>query len=226
MQRMTEGSFKMKKIVLAAAVAALVLAGCADLNRQQKGTMIGAGAGAALGAAVSHGSVWGVLIGAAVGGVAGNLIGKNMDRQAKELEQAVPTAEVQRVGEGINMTFQSGLMFKINSAALSDSYKDDLKSAADVFKKYPDTNLLIEGHTDDTGPDDYNMQLSEKRARAVADYLAAQGVDRSRMEIKWYGESQPKYPNDSEENRSRNRRVEIGIYANDKMKQEAKAGTL
>jgi outer membrane protein OmpA-like peptidoglycan-associated protein len=216
----------MKKIVIAAAAAALVLAGCAGMNRQQKGTMIGAAGGAALGAAVSHGSVWGVLIGAALGGAAGNLIGRNMDKQAQELEQAVPTAEVQRVGEGVNMTFQSGLMFKINSAALSDSYKDDLKAAADVFKKYPDTNLLIEGHTDDTGTDAFNMSLSEKRARAVADFLAAQGVDRSRMEIKWYGETQPKYPNDSEENRSKNRRVEIGIYANDEMKSQAKAGTL
>jgi outer membrane protein OmpA-like peptidoglycan-associated protein len=196
------------------------------MNKQQTGTVIGAVGGAIAGAAIGKGSVWGVLAGAAIGGAAGNLIGKHMDEQARELEQAVPTAEVQRVGEGINMTFPSGLMFKINSAALSDSYKDDLTAAAGVFKKYDDTNILIEGHTDDTGSDDYNMQLSEKRARAVADYLVSQGVDRNRLEIKWYGESQPKYPNDSEENRSKNRRVELGIYANDEMKQDARQGDL
>ena len=166
------------------------------------------------------------MAGAAIGGVAGNLIGKKMDAQAKELKQAVPTAQVERVGEGINLTFESGLMFKINSAEISESYKNDLNSAAEVFVKYPETNILIEGHTDDTGSDDLNMTLSEKRALAVKSYLASKGVADSRLTAKWYGESQPKYPNTSEENRQKNRRVELAVYANEEMKTKAKEGKL
>ncbi|MCO5726055.1 OmpA family protein [Robiginitalea marina] len=195
------------------------------MNKQQKGTAAGAAGGALIGAAVSKGSIWGILAGAAVGGLAGNLIGKKMDQQARELTQAVPTAEVNRVGEGINMTFDASLAFQINSAEISESYKKDLNAAASVFKSYEDTNILIEGHTDDTGSDAYNMALSEKRAKAVRDYLIAQGVDGSRLTAKWYGETQPKYPND-EANRAKNRRVELAIYANDEMVDAAKKGEL
>lgn len=202
-----------------------LLFGCGTLNKQQKGTIAGAGGGALLGAAVSGGSVWGILAGAAIGGTAGNLIGKKMDQQAKELTQAVPTAEVNRVGEGINMTFDSSLAFQINSAELNDSYKDDLRSAAEVFKSYGDTNILIEGHTDDSGAAEYNMSLSEKRAKAVSSFLVANGIDSSRLTTKWYGETQPKYPND-EANRAKNRRVELGIYANEDMVNDAKTGKL
>ncbi len=214
----------MKRILSLVVIAALV-GGC-SWNKQQQGTAAGAAGGALLGAAVSKGSVWGILAGAAIGGTAGNLIGRKMDKQAKELEQAVPTAEVQRVNEGINMTFDSNLAFQINSSDLNESYKDDLSAAAVVFNKYPDTNILIEGHTDDTGEAAYNMALSEKRAKAVSSFLKAQGVDGSRMVEKWYGEDQPKYPNDSETNRSKNRRVELAIYANEDMVADAKAGTL
>ena len=191
------------------------------MNKQQKGTVAGAAGGALIGAAVSKGSIWGVLIGAA-----GNLIGKKMDQQAKELKQAIPTAEVERVGEGINMTFNSGLMFKINSHEISESYRDDLSAAAEVFKKYPDTHILVEGHTDDTGSDEYNMKLSQQRAEAVVKYFESVGISRSRMQEKWYGESQPKYPNDSEANREKNRRVELAIFANDQMKKDASEGKL
>ena len=216
----------MKKIILVVTVAALLVSGCKTANKQQKGTAIGAAGGAAVGAIVGKGSIWGILIGAAIGGAAGNLIGKKMDDQAKELKQAVPTAEVERVGEGINLTFESGLMFKINSSEISESYKSDLGSAAEVFVKYPETNITIEGHTDDTGSDDYNMTLSEKRAVAVKNFLQSKGVAEQRMTVKWYGETQPKYPNDNEANRQKNRRVELGVVANDKMKEEAKEGKL
>ncbi|AGA79478.1 OmpA family protein [Echinicola vietnamensis] len=215
----------MKQLAIFTMIAFL-MASCANWNNQQKGTAIGAASGAAVGAAVSKGSVWGVLAGAAIGGTAGNLIGRKMDQQAKELQQAIPTAEVNRVNEGINVTFDASLAFKINSAALSDNYKEDLLNAIPVFQKYPDTNILIEGHTDDTGSEEFNMQLSQKRANAVAAFLADNGVDRSRLTEKWYGESQPKYPNDSEENRIKNRRVEMAIYANEEMKEEAKTGEL
>lgn len=214
------------KSIFASIVAIMLLTGCSTMNKQQKGTAVGAAGGAAVGALVSGGSVWGILAGAAIGGTAGNLIGKKMDQQAKELTQAVPTAQVQRVGEGINMTFESGLMFAINSSEINDSYKADLASAAEVFVKYPETNILVEGHTDDTGADDYNMTLSEKRAKAVADFFISKGVAANRITQKGYGETQPKYPNDSDANREKNRRVEIGVYANDEMKNKAKSGTI
>ena len=216
----------MKKILVGMVAVSILLAGCASANKQQKGTAIGAGAGAAVGALVTKGSIWGILVGAAIGGTAGNLIGKKMDKQAKELKQAVPTAQVERVGEGINVTFESGLMFTINSSEISPSYKDDLSSATEVFAKYPETNILIEGHTDDSGSDELNMSLSEKRATAVKDFLVSKGISAERLTTKWYGETQPKYPNDSETNRQKNRRVELGIIANEKMKQEAKEGKL
>lgn len=216
----------MKKIIFLVTVVSMLAAGCASMNKQQKGTVAGAAGGALIGAAVSGGSIWGVLIGAAVGGTAGNLIGKKMDQQAKELKQAIPTAEVQRVGEGINVTFNSGFMFKINSHEISDSYKDDLAAAAGVFKNHPETNLLIEGHTDDTGSDELNMNLSKLRAEAVSDFLKSNGIAPERLQIKWYGETQPKFANDSEENRQKNRRVELGVYANEEMKAKAKDGKL
>jgi len=217
----------MKKLIVLSLSMTLFF-GCGaiqNMNKQQQGTLAGTAGGALLGAAVSKGSVWGILAGAAVGGVAGNLIGKKMDAQARELTQAVPTAEVNRVGEGINMTFDSTLAFKINSSELSSSYLKDLSAAAQVFKSYPDTNILIEGHTDDSGAAEYNYALSEKRAKAVSNYFISQGISSSRLTTKWYGETQPKYPND-EANREKNRRVELAIYANDEMVDEAKSGKL
>jgi len=149
-----------------------------------------------------------------------------MDKQAQEIKQAVPDAQVERVGEGIEMTFNSGLLFMINSAALSEVAKTNLEKVAGVFVKYPETNLLIEGHTDDTGPADFNMELSKKRAYSVSEYLQSKGVSPSRMQVKWYGETQPKFPNTSEDNRAKNRRVEVAITANDQMKQKAQQGNL
>jgi len=216
----------MKKFIIAITAIMIITGGCKTMNKTQKGATVGAAGGALIGAAVTKGSIWGILAGAAIGGTAGGLIGNKMDKQAKELKQAIPDAEVERVGEGINMTFNSQLMFALNSDVISEGAKSDLASSASVFEKYPDTYLMIEGHTDDTGADDYNMALSEKRANAVANYLISKGVSASRIQRKWYGETQPKYPNDSEANRSKNRRVEVGVYANEKMKEEAKSGSL
>lgn len=219
----------MKKNSLIVLVLAFLI-GCKSLNNTQKGTGIGAAGGAAAGAAIggihSKNSVIGALIGAAVGGSAGYLIGRNMDKQAQELKQAIPNATVERVGEGINLTFNSGLLFKINSAELSDDAKQELKKVGGILAKYEDTQILLEGHTDDTGSDDFNMKLSERRAEAVSSYLESENVPSSRLKTKWYGESQPKFPNDSEENRVKNRRVELAIYANDDMKKDAEKGDL
>ena len=211
-----------KKMALLTAAVVMVTSSCA--TKQRTGTLVGAGAGAAVGALVSDG-VGGVLIGAAIGGAAGNLIGKEMDKQAKELKQAVPTAEVDRVEEGINMTFGSDLMFAINSSELKQSYKSDLAAAATVFNKYADTNLMIAGHTDDTGNDAINQPLSEQRAQSVKSFLATQGVASSRMKTVGYGSSQPAYPNDTPENQAKNRRVEIGVSANDEMVADARNQT-
>jgi outer membrane protein OmpA-like peptidoglycan-associated protein len=149
-----------------------------------------------------------------------------MDKQAKAIKQAVPDAQVERVGEGINVTFNSALLFKINSSTLSDSAKTSLAKIAGVFTQYPETNLLLEGHTDDTGSDSYNMKLSEQRAEVVKDYLVSQGVAANRFTVKWYGEGQPKYPNDNEANRALNRRVELAVMANEEMKQDAQKGNI
>ncbi len=216
----------MKKTIFYITCAAILMTGCKSMNNTQKGTAIGAGAGAAAGALLTKGSAWGVLIGAAVGGGGGYAIGKNMDKQAKDLKQAVPDAQVERVGEGINVTFNSALLFQINKSNLSDSAKASLDKVAGVFNDYPETNLLVEGHTDDTGPAEYNMTLSEARAQTVATYLQSKGVAASRFTVKWYGETQPKYPNTDEANRALNRRVELAVIANDQMKKEAQNGQI
>ncbi len=137
-------------------------------------------------------------------------------------------SHLERLGLSFNqiLSFASGLMFNINSATIQESYKDDLRAAASVFQKYDDTNILVEGHTDDTGSDALNMKLSRQRADNVAAFLAESGVDRTRLQTKAFGETQPKYPNDSDENRSQNRRVELAIFANDEMVASAEAGTL
>lgn len=218
----------MKKIILYAITFSLIIASCKSLNNTQKGTAIGTTAGAATGAIIAgkHNTVLGAIIGAAVGGAGGYAIGRSMDKQAEKIKQQVPDAQVERVGEGINVTFNSALLFQINLYDLSDSAKANLDKMASIFNDYPETNILVEGHTDDTGTEEFNEQLSEKRAKTVANYLEAKGVNPSRFTVKWYGETQPKYPNNSDANRKLNRRVELGIIANDQMKKEAKSGDL
>jgi len=218
-----------KNWIFIPATVAVLLTNCKSANNTQKGTAIGVAAGATAGALIGGGgksSVWGALIGAAVGGGAGYTIGRHMDKQAQEIKQAVPDAQVQRVGEGIEMTFNSGLLFQINSSNLSEAAKTNLEKVASVFVKYPETNILIEGHTDDTGSPEYNMELSKKRAYSVSDYLASKGVSTGRLNVKWYGETQPKFPNTDDANRAKNRRVEVAIMANEEPKQEAKEGKL
>jgi outer membrane protein OmpA-like peptidoglycan-associated protein len=219
----------MKYFLFLPALLLMIFSSCKSLNNTQKGTAIGVGAGATAGAIIGGGgksSVIGALIGAAVGGGAGYLIGNNMDKQAKAIKQAVPDAQVERVGEGINMTFNSGLLFKINSSMLSDSAKYNLDRIATVFNDYPETIILVEGHTDNTGTVQYNIDLSKMRATTVSDYLISKGVAKERFDIKWYGEDQPKYPNDTDANRKLNRRVEVGVMANSELKKQAENGKI
>jgi outer membrane protein OmpA-like peptidoglycan-associated protein len=166
--------------------------GCAEWNRTQKGAAIGAGAGGAVGGLIGYASgatVAGILIGAAVGGVAGGFIGNYMDKQAAEIERDIEGAKVERVGEGIKITFSSGILFDVDKANLKDPYKGELAQLATILNKYEDTNILLAGHTDSTGSDDYNLGLSSRRAESVANYLATQNVNRTRFATEGYGPS-------------------------------------
>ena len=205
-----------------------VLTGC-QANNTTKGGAIGAGVGGAIGGVIGHQSdntAVGAIIGATVGGAAGALIGRHMDKQAEELKRDLKGAEVERVGEGIKITFDSGLMFNVDSYELKSETRDNLSELSKTLQKYDDTNILIEGHTDNTGTDSYNLNLSEKRASSVANYLNDQGVKSGRITTEGYGEDQPIASNETAEGRQSNRRVEVAIYANKKMKKLAEKGEL
>ena len=214
-----------RTFVLIPTLAGLVVSsGCASLNQKEKGAIIGAGSGAVVGGVIgrANGSTAkGAIIGAAVGGTAGAVIGHQMDQQAKEIKQNIPGAVVERVGEGLQVTFESGLLFDYDSDVLRDAARRNLATLAASLEKYPNTDLMIVGHTDATGPDAYNMTLSERRAAAAANYLASQGVTRTRLRSTGRGETEPLAPNDSEADRQKNRRVEVAIYANEALKAQA-----
>ena len=203
-------------------VLALLLAAnaCASLNKQENGAIIGATAGAAAGAAIG-GTAKGAIIGAAVGGTAGAVIGHQMDQQAKEIKNQVPGAVVERVGEGLQVTFASGLLFDTDSDVLHAAARQNLTQLANNLGKYPDTDLLIVGHTDSRGTSSHNLSLSERRANAVVNYLASQGVARNRLRPAGRGESEPVATNETDDGRQKNRRVEVAIYANDAGKAQA-----
>ena len=207
------------------AVAILVVAsGCASLNKKESGAIIGATTGAAVGAAVGNANgstAKGAIIGAAVGGVAGAVIGHQMDQQAKEIQQNIPGAIVERVGEGLQVTFESGLLFDFDSDVLRAQAKQNLATFAQSLDKYPGTDVLIVGHTDDKGADSYNAALSARRAAAAENYLATQRVARTRLRSTGRGEAEPVASNDTDAGRQQNRRVEIAIYANETLKAKA-----
>ncbi len=223
----------MKYVTSIATIAlstALVLGGC-NASKGVKGGAIGAGAGAGVGAVIGnqfgdHGTAVGAIIGAAVGGTAGALIGNKMDKQAEELRNDMEGATVERVGEGIKITFDSGLLFGVDQSSLSPVAQSNLTELAEKLNKYEDTEVLIEGHTDSSGADDYNMNLSKERAKSVSTFLASKGVKNSRMSTVGYGETQPIADNTTADGMSKNRRVEVAIYANKKMQKAAEKGEL
>ena len=202
------------------------------LNKTAKGGLLGAGGGAIVGGVLGsiigggRGTAAGAILGAAVGGGAGALIGRKMDKQAAELQRDMANAKVERVGEGIKITFDSGILFDTNSSSLRPTSVSDISSLATTLKKYPDTNVLVEGHTDNTGTDAINNPLSENRAQSVATQLTSLGVESSRVSTKGYGSADPIADNSTAEGRQANRRVEVAIFANDKMKKAAENGTL
>jgi len=193
--------------------------------------MIGAGAGAGVGAVIGNqfgdnGTAVGAIIGAAVGGTAGALIGRHMDKQAEELRKDLEGATVTRVGEGIMITFDSGLLFAVDQSSLNAKAQGNLNDLAATLKKYDDTDILVEGHTDSDGSETHNQALSERRANSVKAYLVGQGVRSARFTTVGYGESQPVADNSTASGKSSNRRVEIAIYADKRMKKAAEKGEL
>lgn len=218
-----------KKSVIFILLLSFLFTGCKTLNNAEKGAMIGTGTGAAVGAGIGKlagNTAIGAIIGAGVGGATGAVIGNYMDKQAAEMQKDLEGAKVERVGEGIKITFDSGILFALNSSALNQQSKDQLDKLSQILNKYSDTNILVEGHTDNTGTAEYNMKLSERRAQSVSTYLEGHNVAYSRITTKGYGEEQPIVTNDTPEHRALNRRVEIAIFANEKLKKAAEKGTI
>lgn len=204
-----------------------------NANNTQKGAAIGTASGAVIGGVIGNNvgnkknTVLGAIIGGVVGGAAGAYIGNRMDRQAERIEEEVPGAEVTRVGEGINVTFdeESGVYFNTGKYDINTQSQTTLQKLANVFKEFPDSNILIEGHTDNVGSDSSNMTLSKRRAKSVSVYLNDKGIASKRITTKWYGEDQAKYTNETTKGRAKNRRVELAIVANDALKKEAQKNT-
>lgn len=221
-----------KSVVLGLAficLAATLFTGCNSIknaSNTQKGAGIGVAAGAVVGGLIGHSAgnaALGAVIGAAVGGGTGAVIGNKMDKQARQISEAVPGAEVERVGEGIHMVLkEDAIRFDLNKSTLTTQAKANLDKLVPVFKEYADTNIDIYGYTDSTGQPEYNLKLSRERAESVKSYLKAKGLMAERMKTTGLGIADPIASNDTEEGRSQNRRVEFAITANQKMTEDAK----
>lgn len=213
----------MKGLVIVLGIM-LILPGCASMKRSTKGAAVGTAAGGAIGAVIGRtagNTGLGAIIGATVGGATGAVIGHQMDKQAAEIKKTVPDAKVERVGEGIVVEFSSNVLFDIDKSDLTSDARPTLDKLVEVLNKYPDTDIELQGHTDDTGAESYNQALSERRARAVDGYLTTKGIPAKRIKIKGFGETIPKYDNSTASGRAQNRRVEFLITANEKMVAEA-----
>ncbi|MEN9906962.1 MAG: hypothetical protein RLZZ540_103 [Bacteroidota bacterium] len=199
-----------------------------NTNKTQRGAAIGVAGGALLGGILGNNlgkggkGAMGAVIGGVVGGVAGGVIGNKMDKQARQIDQAIPGAEVKRVGEGIQLVLnENAVRFDTNKSTLTAAAKANLDKLVAVFNEYPDTDITIFGYTDNTGPADYNLKLSGERAASVKNYLASKGISASRFTITGMGIADPIADNGTVEGRSQNRRVEFAIVANAKMKADA-----
>ena len=227
---------KINKLNIAAYFIAgsLLLTSCESVqnaNNTQKGAAIGTAAGAVIGGILGNtigkggNAPLGAVLGGVVGGVAGGVIGDKMDKQAKEIKETLPGAEVERVGEGIKVTLNENTVnFDFNSANLTTLAKSNLDKLVTVLKNNPDTNINIYGHTDSIGSDAVNLRISAQRAAAVKNYFVANGISASRMFTEGLGKSSPIASNDTDAGRAKNRRVEFAITANEKMINDAKSG--
>lgn len=222
---MKTSKFKIATLSIALALGSMAFQGCDSLTKTQKGAGIGAAAGGVIGAIIGKkagNTAVGAVLGGAIGGTAGGFIGKRMDKQAAEIKNTIPSAEVIREGEGIIVKFDSGILFDFDSNVLKDAAKDNIKTLANSLNQYPGTDVKIIGHTDSRGTEEYNMSLSERRAAAVKAYAVAQGVPSSRLVTIGKGFSEPIGDNATDAGRAANRRVEIVIVANDELKNQAK----
>ncbi|MDB5031591.1 OmpA family protein [Mucilaginibacter sp.] len=215
------------KIIAVGLIISIFGAGCSSLTKTQKGAAIGAGAGGTIGAFIGHSAgntALGAIIGGAVGGTAGAFIGHKMDKQAAELKQTVPGATVIRQGEGIIVKFDSGILFDSDKADLKPAAQSNLHNLSASLQNNPQTNITIIGHTDNTGTDEHNMDLSIRRAEAVRSFIVSNQVDGARLATQGKGKSEPIADNSTVEGRAQNRRVEIAIVANEQMKKQAVQG--
>ena len=214
----------MKKLIATMLIAMLAIpAAYADVaserDKTKKGAVIGGVAGAIAGAIIhnnrgSGNAKRGAVIGGAVGAATGAIVGAMMDKQERELRQ-IEGIDVARTDEDeLRVTMRNEILFDFDSSSLRGSSKDELREMADVFNRYNDTTIVVQGHTDSTGSSSYNQRLSERRAASVESYLQNQGVRGSRIDSRGYGESQPKASNASASGRQQNRRVEIYVRAN------------
>lgn len=210
--------------VIMISCTAMIFSGCASWNKTQKGAVAGTATGGAIGAVIGRASgntALGAIIGATVGGASGAVIGHQMDKQAAEIKNTVPDAKVERVGEGIVVEFSSNILFGYDKSNLSEDAKTNLDKLVLVLNNYSDTDIECQGHTDNKGSEGYNQNLSENRANSVSNYLYTRGISNSRVNIKGFGETYPKYDNETNDGRAQNRRVEFLITANEKMKAAA-----
>lgn len=199
-----------------------------NTSNQQRGVAIGAVGGAVIGGILGNNigkggnGALGAVLGGVIGGVAGGVIGTKMDKQAREIETALPGAQVERVGEGIKLTLgENAVRFDTNKSTLTSTAKANLDKLVPVFNQYPDTNIQIYGYTDSTGTPEYNLTLSDQRAASVKAYLSSKGLSSSRFVTTGLGIADPIATNETPEGRSQNRRVEFAITANEKMVQDA-----
>lgn len=197
-------------------ISALIISGCSKWNNTAKGAVIGTGGGAAVGAVIGKtlgNTAAGAIAGAAVGGTVGTIIGRNMDKKAREMQEEMDGVTIQRVEEGIAVSFDSGILFGYDSSTLRPESRENLEKLSEIIAKDDDTILMIVGHTDSSGDEDYNMRLSDRRARSAADYMFSQGLSESRIQIEGRGETEPIADNSTENGQQENRRVEVAIYA-------------
>jgi len=210
--------------VFITAMMLLTSQGCASMSKTSQGAVIGATAGGVAGGVIGNqtgSTTRGAIIGAVVGGTAGAIIGQQMDERAKEIEKSVPDATVERVGEGIQITFPSGLLFDFDSDVIRSNAATNLDELAKNLGSYGDSNLLIAGHTDAVGSTEYNQTLSEHRAKAAARYMMLRGV-RHTIATAGLGEREPVSSNTTEAGRQKNRRVEIAVYASAALQEDAR----
>ena len=210
-------------LALAVAIPFAGLSGCASMSKTTQGAVIGTAAGAAIGGAVGAkvgSTAKGAVIGAVVGGTAGAIIGNQMDKQAEELAYDIEGARVERIGEGIVVTFEDGILFPYDSDQVLAAGRQNLVELAASLEKYPNTEVLIVGHTDSRGSDAYNAGLSQRRAESAAAYVAAQGIARARIRTEGRGETEPIDTNDTDAGRQLNRRVEIAIFASEEYREQ------